>query len=85
MAGNRLLLNESLTRRIERGEVDPLDWGVEDWKAARTRGEIGRLFPLATVPGQWWRRLGSRRSARENRCPWETTGLRWVERRTDAS
>lgn len=60
VAGNRILLSESLTAAIERGEADPLGWGSEQWKAARARGEIGRLFPLRTLPGHWWRKLRSR-------------------------
>ena len=68
VAGNRVLLNESLTREIERGAVDPLRWGPEEWKASRARGEVGRLFPLATIPGHWWRRIGRRRWLRFRTC-----------------
>ena len=60
VAGNRILLSERLSGSIERGEVDPLHWSPEDWKAARARGEVGRLFPLRTLPGHAWRKLRAR-------------------------
>ncbi len=60
VAGNRVLLGQALTAAIERGEADPLAWDADRWKAARARGDVGRLFPLSTLPGHWWRRLRGR-------------------------
>lgn len=56
VAGNRLLLSPVLTAAIERGEADPLDWRGAQWRAARRRGDVGRVFPLWRLPGHFWRR-----------------------------
>lgn len=55
VAGNRVLLSESLTAAIEAGEQDPLQWHVADWFRARRAGQVRRLSPLLTVPGRAWR------------------------------
>ncbi|MGE0312701.1 MAG: glycosyltransferase [Lautropia sp.] len=60
VAGNRVLLGQALSAAVERGDADPLAWRADEWKAARARGDVGRLFPLSTLPGHWWRRLRGR-------------------------
>lgn len=56
VAGNRVLLSRALTEAIEAGRANPLDWQLADWWRARRGGDVGRLFPLLTLPGQAWRR-----------------------------
>lgn len=60
VAGNRVLLSPALTESIEAGRVDPLQWTLADWWRARRAGEVRRLFPLLTLPGQAWRRARPR-------------------------
>ncbi len=68
LAGDRILLNESFTRRVE-GEGIPIHrWRMRQWFAARRRGDINRLQPLVWWPfaaGRHWqsRRWESFRSA----------------------
>lgn len=52
VAGQRLLLNESLAKRIEEGKDDILTWGAWDFIQARLKGEINRLDALLTLPPQ---------------------------------
>jgi glycosyltransferase involved in cell wall biosynthesis len=57
VAGNRILLSPRLTRAIEAGQADPVAWGIGEWTRARLAGDVERLAPLLTLPGQAWRRL----------------------------
>lgn len=57
VAGNRILLSPRLTQQVEQGLVDPVGWGLKDWVTARMRGDVERLWPLLTLPGQAWRRM----------------------------
>ena len=50
VAGNRCLLSEALTRRIEAGSEDILSWGAWQFVRARLKGEINRLDALLTLP-----------------------------------
>lgn len=50
VAGQRFLLNEALTKRIEEGKDDILTWGMWDFIQARLKGEINRLDALLTLP-----------------------------------
>jgi len=57
VAGNRILLSPRLTQAVEQGRVDPVNWKMQDWMKARLKGDVERLWPLVTLPGQGWRRL----------------------------
>lgn len=57
VAGNRILLSPRLTQQVEQGLVDPVGWGLADWTRVRLRGDVERLWPLITLPGQAWRRM----------------------------
>ena len=56
VAGNRILLSQSLTREVEfTGEVI-WQWPLRKWLLARLRGDINRLLPLVSVsPAGAWR------------------------------
>lgn len=56
-AGNRVLLSEALTRRIEAGTADPTRWGLFSWLWAWLLREVNRPWGLLRLPGQRWRRL----------------------------
>ena len=56
-AGNRVLLTEGITRAIEAGQVDPLDWSLRAWLRAWLRGDVNRPWGLLRLPGQAWRRM----------------------------
>ena len=60
VAGNRMLLSRELTEAIVAGRVDPLHWRLADWLRARRANEVGRLFPLLSLPGQAWRKVRPR-------------------------
>ena len=57
VAGNRLLLNERLTREVEGGNQTPLNWTLLKWSGARMSGAINRLLPLIFMSGNAWRKL----------------------------
>lgn len=59
-AGNRVLLSETLTRRVEDGTDDPLRWGLLSWLRAWFLGEVNHPLGLFRLPGQGWRRLPGR-------------------------
>ena len=50
VTGNRCLLSEKLTQRIETGSEDILSWGAWEFLRARLKGEINRLDALLTLP-----------------------------------
>ncbi len=56
VAGNRILLSQSLTNATLAGSVNPLTWGPLDWLRARLAKQVNRLLPVLTLPGQAWRR-----------------------------
>lgn len=50
LAGNRVLLSEHFTSRVL-GEAIPVQrWGLDQWLAARWRGDINRIQPLLRLP-----------------------------------
>lgn len=55
VAGNRVLLDPSLTEDVESGEIDPCAWNPLRWLSAAIRGKINRLSPLVRLPGNRWR------------------------------
>jgi len=57
VAGNRLLLNERLTREVEEGIQYPLNWTFWQWCSSRMTGAINRLLPLVFIPGNAWRKF----------------------------
>ena len=50
VAGNRVLLSPDLTQRILRDRLEPEQWALSTFMAARRRGEINRLLPLVALP-----------------------------------
>ena len=60
VAGNRVMLSPALTEAVESGQVDPLRWRASDWWRALRAGDVRRVAPLLTLPGQAWRRLRPR-------------------------
>lgn len=50
VAGDRILLTESLTRDVERGALALHRWGLARWIGERARGRINRLGPLCLWP-----------------------------------
>lgn len=46
VAGNRVLLSESFTRRVLAQRLPVHTWSAWQWSAARLRGEVNRLLPL---------------------------------------
>lgn len=57
VAGQRILLSEELTKKIEFQGEDWSNWGGSEWLKYRLTGQINRLQPLLRLPGQSWRRL----------------------------
>jgi glycosyltransferase involved in cell wall biosynthesis len=66
VAGNRILLSDTMTARILRDRLEPERWAPSSWISARLNGEINRLLPLVTLPLGPLRHVGgnSWRSAR---------------------
>jgi glycosyltransferase involved in cell wall biosynthesis len=50
LAGDRILLSEALTRRIESEALAIHRWGAGRWFMKRIGGEVNRLLPLAFWP-----------------------------------
>ena len=50
VAGNRVLLNESFTRRVLEQHIPLHDWGLRQWLGAWWRNDINRLQPLLRLP-----------------------------------
>lgn len=55
LAGNRVLLSESFTRRTLAEHLPLHDWGMPQWFALRLTGGINRVLPLLTLPDGAWR------------------------------
>lgn len=51
LAGNRLMLTQDFTKLVLREKLPIHLWRTSDWLAARRRGQIERLLPLARLPG----------------------------------
>jgi len=49
--GSRILCAPVFTEQIESGALSPLSWGWSDWRVARKRGDVNRIFPLLRLPG----------------------------------
>jgi glycosyltransferase involved in cell wall biosynthesis len=56
VAGNRILLNPSLTESVLAGKQEPLRWGLKGWLKARVLKRVNRILPMLSVPGQFWRK-----------------------------
>ncbi|USF87964.1 glycosyltransferase family 2 protein [Candidatus Endoriftia persephonae] len=61
VAGNRLLLNPSLSRRVLDGELWPPDWSARQWLTARLSGGVNRLLPLLRIGEARFRKRRARR------------------------
>jgi glycosyltransferase involved in cell wall biosynthesis len=61
VAGNRVLLNEGLTRRVLHNGLPIHDWPFTAWLAAWLRRDINRWLPLVTLPGGGFRKLAPQR------------------------
>jgi len=56
VAGNRILMNPSFTRRVLAEKLPVHSWGVLTWVYARIRGWINRLLPLVRLPDGTFRK-----------------------------
>ena len=56
VAGNRILMSQSLTKAILSNNADPLHWHGLHWLKARFLHDINRLLPMLNLPGQFWRK-----------------------------
>lgn len=61
LVGNRVLLDEGLTRRILKGTEHPLQWSSWQWLRARVRGEANRFAPLLRLCDGAWRKCRQQR------------------------
>jgi glycosyltransferase involved in cell wall biosynthesis len=68
VAGNRVLLSESLTQRALEQRMPLHAWTRAQWKAAHAEGDINRTLPLDDVPLGPLRKLASRRWQRVRTC-----------------
>jgi len=60
LAGDRIMLSESLTQAIEQ-EAEPVHrWSLEKWRQARSDGGVNRLLPLRHWPFRLGRGLQGR-------------------------
>lgn len=50
VAGNRCLLNPTLSKRVEEGKENLSHWNIFNYFLARLKGEINRLDALLTLP-----------------------------------
>lgn len=46
VTGNRLLLSESITKRVLEQNLEPERWGLFKWLLQRLRGDVNRVSPL---------------------------------------
>ncbi|MCU7843664.1 MAG: glycosyltransferase family 2 protein [Candidatus Thiodiazotropha sp. (ex Monitilora ramsayi)] len=57
VVGNRILMDEALSRRVLEGKESPCRWSVLRWLKGRVSGEINRLLPMVRLgEGQWRKR-----------------------------
>lgn len=68
VAGNRILLSETFTRRVLEQRVPIHAFTERQWRDARARGEINRTLPLAALPLGPLRKLSARRWQRVRTC-----------------
>lgn len=68
VAGNRILLSESFTRRALAQALPLHDWNAAQWQAARRDGAINRTLPLRALPLGPLRKLAARRWQRVRTC-----------------
>ncbi len=68
VAGNRLLLSETFTRRVLAEELPIHRFTLAQWIAARRRGDINRVLPLARLPLGPLRKIGRARWPRVRGC-----------------
>jgi glycosyltransferase involved in cell wall biosynthesis len=57
VCGHRLMLAESVTRRIQQEKLPVEDWKLNRWVRERRAGSIDRFAPFARLPGNAWRRF----------------------------
>jgi glycosyltransferase involved in cell wall biosynthesis len=60
VTGNRILLSRELTERILRVGLEPEQWRLAEWLAARAQRRVNRFAPLLDLPLGKLRRLHSR-------------------------
>ncbi|MDO4681636.1 MAG: glycosyltransferase family 2 protein [Lautropia sp.] len=68
VAGNRVLLSQALTRRVEARQADPVHWRWWAWVRAWVFQQVNRPWGLLHLPGQWWRRWKGRPWKRFKTC-----------------
>lgn len=60
-SGNRILLQEDLTRVVLEERAAVQRWAMRDWVRARLRGGVNRLLPFVRLPDLGLRKLSARR------------------------
>lgn len=68
VAGNRILLSESLTRDVLARREPIHSWSGARWHQAWIAGEVNRRLPFVTLPLGWLRKVGARRWQRVRTC-----------------
>jgi glycosyltransferase involved in cell wall biosynthesis len=68
VAGNRVLLSESFTRKVLEQRLPLHAWTMTEWRAAKQRGDINRTLPLTSLPLGPVRKLAARRWQRVRTC-----------------
>jgi glycosyltransferase involved in cell wall biosynthesis len=55
IAGNRVLLDETVTRQIEAERLSPGSWSLMHWLQLRRTGHVNRLLPFLRLGNGAWR------------------------------
>jgi glycosyltransferase involved in cell wall biosynthesis len=61
VAGNRVLLSESFTKRVLCDRIAIHDWGALRWLVAFAKRDVNRVSPLVRLPGNILRKMAPRR------------------------
>jgi glycosyltransferase involved in cell wall biosynthesis len=68
VAGNRILLSEAFTRRVLAESLPIQQWSADQWRAAKTRGDINRTLPFVQLSLGPLRKVAARRWQRVRTC-----------------
>jgi glycosyltransferase involved in cell wall biosynthesis len=61
VAGNRILMNSTLTESVIAGREWPPGWSLLKWVRTRFSKSVNRLLPLFNLPVQFWRKWRARK------------------------
>lgn len=61
LAGNRILLSETFTRKVLERRLPIHAWSTAPWLLAWVRRDVNRALPLLRIPGDAWRNAAPRR------------------------